>query len=90
MAPENMKKLPSKVAHNRPRFFSSIGLAAQTVQKQSRTTKTIQILKTYFLTFLAFFKFLNLNILFQFEFQFIRHEKPPGTSKKTFCYQKMF
>ena len=41
-APENMKKTPSKVAHNWPRpFFSSTGLAAQTAQKQkSRTTKS--------------------------------------------------
>ena len=40
-APENMKKTPSKVAHNRPRpFFFITGLAAQTAQKQnSRTTK---------------------------------------------------
>ena len=41
-APENMKKTPSKVAHNWPRpFFFSTGLAAQTAQKQkSRTTKS--------------------------------------------------
>ena len=40
-APENMKKTPSKVAHNLPRFFFSIGPAAQTAQKQkSRTTKS--------------------------------------------------
>ena len=41
-APENMKRPPSKVAHNRPRsFFFSTGLAAQTAQKQkSSTTKS--------------------------------------------------
>ena len=40
--PENMKKLPQKVAHNRPpTFFLCIGPAAQTAQKQkSRTTKS--------------------------------------------------
>ena len=38
-AHENMKKSPSKVAHNRPRL--STGLAAQTAQKQkSGTTKS--------------------------------------------------
>jgi hypothetical protein len=36
-----MKKLASKVAHNRPNFFFSTGLAAQMAQKQiSRTTKS--------------------------------------------------
>ena len=41
-APENMKKLPSKVALNRPKtFFFSPGLPAQMAQKQkSRTTKS--------------------------------------------------
>ena len=41
-APENMNKLPSKVAHNRPpTFFFSTCPAAQTAQKQkSRTTKS--------------------------------------------------
>ena len=40
--PKNMKKTPSKVAHNRPpTFFLCTGLAAQTAQKQkSRTTKS--------------------------------------------------
>ena len=40
--PENMKKPPLKVAHNRPpTFFLCTGLAAQTAQKQiSRTTKS--------------------------------------------------
>ena len=39
--PENMKKMPSKVAYNRPpTFFLCTGLGAQTAQKQkSRTTK---------------------------------------------------
>ena len=38
-ATENMKKMPSKVAHNRPKF--STGLGAQTAQKQKfRTTKS--------------------------------------------------
>ena len=42
IAPENMKKLPSKVAHNQPRpFFFSTGLTTQMAQKQkSRTTKS--------------------------------------------------
>jgi hypothetical protein len=40
-AHENRKEMPSKVAHNWPRFFFSIGPAAQTFQKQkSRTTKS--------------------------------------------------
>ena len=39
--PENMKKSPSKIAHNRPPIFLCIGPAAQTSQKQkSRTTKS--------------------------------------------------
>ena len=40
--PENMKKTPSKVAHNRPpTFFSCTGPAAQMAQKQkSCTTKS--------------------------------------------------
>ena len=39
---QNMKKAPSKVAHNRPpTFFLWTGPAAQTAQKQkSRTTKS--------------------------------------------------
>ena len=37
--PENMKKPPSKVAHNRPQtFFFSTGQAAQTAQKQRSCT----------------------------------------------------
>ena len=42
ISPENMKKLPSKVAHNRPKIiFFITGLAAQIAQKQkSRTTKS--------------------------------------------------
>ena len=37
--PENMKKLPSKVAHNRPpTFFFNTGPAAQTAQKQKSRT----------------------------------------------------
>ena len=42
IALENMKKTPSKVAHNRPKIiFFSTGLAAQMAQKQkSRTTKS--------------------------------------------------
>ena len=40
-APKNMKKPPSKVAHNQPPTFLCTGLAAQTAQKQlSRTTKS--------------------------------------------------
>ena len=41
-APENMKKTPSKVAHNRPpTFFLCTGPAAQTAQEQkSHTTKS--------------------------------------------------
>ena len=41
-AHENMKRQPSKVAHDRPPFFFfSTGLAAQTAQKQkSRTNKS--------------------------------------------------
>ena len=41
-APKNMKKPPSKVAHNGPRpFFFSTVPAAQTAHKQkSRTTKS--------------------------------------------------
>ena len=40
--PENMTKLPSKVAHNRPpTFFFNTGPAAQTAQKQKfRTPKS--------------------------------------------------
>ena len=41
--PENMKKPPSKVTHNRPppSFFFCTGPAAQTAQKQkSRTPKS--------------------------------------------------
>ena len=39
--PENMKKLPSKVADNWPQTFFSTGPAAQTGQKQkSCTTKS--------------------------------------------------
>ena len=35
-APENMKKLPSKVAHNQPQTcFFSTGPAAQAAQKQN-------------------------------------------------------
>ena len=38
-ASENMKKTPSKVAHNQPRiFFFSTGLAAQTAPKQKSCT----------------------------------------------------
>ena len=42
IAPENMKKLPSIVAHNRsPAYFFCSGPAAQTAQNQkSRTTKS--------------------------------------------------
>ena len=41
LAHENMKKAPSKVAHNRPNFFCSTGPAAQTAQKQkSHTNKS--------------------------------------------------
>ena len=37
--PENMKKLPSKVAHKRPPiFFLCTGPAAQTAQKQKSLT----------------------------------------------------
>ena len=41
-APENIKKLTSKVAHNRPpTFFFCIGPAAKTAQKKkSRTSKS--------------------------------------------------
>ena len=39
--PENMKKPPSKVAHNRPQFFLCTGPAAQKAKKQnSRITKS--------------------------------------------------
>ena len=42
LAHENMKKMPSKVAHNRPKtFFFVTGPAAQMAQKQKpRTTKS--------------------------------------------------
>ena len=38
--PENMKKTPSRVAHNRPNLFFSTGQAAKTAQNKSCTTKT--------------------------------------------------
>jgi len=43
IAPENMKKLPSKVAHNRTKIiFFSTGPSAQMAQKQkSRTTNPV-------------------------------------------------
>ena len=42
-----MKKLPSKVAHNWPRFFFSTGPAAQTAQKQKSHTTTSPLMQNW-------------------------------------------
>ena len=82
--PENIKKPPSKVAHNRPpTFFFSTGPAAQTAQKQkSRTPKTPlmqdRILRlglttnfNFFLSF-SFFSWKLTRLLLVMSWSFIR------------------
>ena len=61
--PENMKKLPSKVAHNRSKFiFFSTDLADQMVQKQKAHTAKSPLMQNWVFR-------LGLRVHFGFDFE---------------------